>query len=258
MTGADWVRLARRVLRPDAGRLSEAVALVADIAEPRAAWARLADHGLIRVDMVESPRRTFTCYRLDASATYPPTVAACAAFAANLAGMLAAETLAIEVEARLRPWQVGVADLGAPMIEWQLTSPGPTDAWGEPVDEPLMWAGSVALDAAHKLTAMMDVPLDEMYATSGYPARVARERFDSLDWNWYLTPVVERLVAEQAWTLAAARGLTLPRNNNLPPNLVGARFDQLPNPFEPVRSIAELGYILVIPGVLAAPDPHTD
>lgn len=135
----NYRELGALAFRPSRPQLAASRALVAETRDPAEAWEALAARGLIPVDRVDDPRRSFVAEpprgaKLQvrpggaAYSARPPDVATAALLAADPEGVARAESLAWELAARLRPWGVAPAT-----VAWRVAaSPRREDSWGMP------------------------------------------------------------------------------------------------------------------------------
>lgn len=102
-------RLQHVFFRPSRPLLGAALDVARDARSPAEAWEAMASRGIIPADWAPHETR---CFVPDgdggvvALGGCPPTIAACVAFASDVAGVLTAEALAWELVSRLEPWGI--------------------------------------------------------------------------------------------------------------------------------------------------------
>ncbi len=241
-----------RYYRPRRARFDEAAAAAREADTAAEAWESMAARGLIPFDWVPHATRRFVAHAPGAACApqaYPPTRAACVAFASDARNLLAAEELARELAARLAPWGVRAP----PSVVWV------TAGWLLPLS--LRASGfAPLLDALHGLGEAWATPRVGRYALRDRSkARVAareasarerRERWAAVRDGPHAHPAAvisaDLARALALWEFArdehlhVSRLATFPRR--LPQALAGVRVASLPSPFEPLVALYELGY----------------
>lgn len=272
--------LTARLLRPRRPRAREARALLKTIEDPRRAWSALRRAGLVPPHWVGSKERRFLRdppvwrpWGDDDHTTTPPTVAACLALASDPDGAEAAETLASVVAERLAPWDLdfkrpprerldrvlrqfaGVRlprRVLHPRFLWRCVSPRAWTTCNDYAVRPHE-AAHLALGGAAFLK-----PGDRLDASHWGPSCLPTSLKDRVG-SGVARLVEDHIAGARTWNTAAERDSVVPPDSAalrsvllaFPPALVGRRFAELPDPFEPLLALWATGY------ALEAIDEHT-
>jgi hypothetical protein len=219
----------RSFLRPSRTRLAELRSLLTGARDAKDAWYRLVREGAIPASWFDDPARRFVNdpgdrYRTDrptrdpASArheAHPAVLEHCALFAADVDGVLAAESAARALAERLGPW-------GAPVctrvVWWTI---GRND-YGYASTDTRPGVHYALPFAFHALHGSLQ---EANYAVPSSPFGQAHE-------------------CDLLWRGQAARGALLPGGGSGPsvPVSSGRSFAELPNPFEALARIEAAGY----------------
>lgn len=241
-----------RWFRPSRPRLAEALACANGHDDPRACWEALAARSVIPADWVDTPTRRFEALvdfgrwqggdpdalprgwvgppnlrmyglrqELFAFAAHPPTLPAVVTFAADPAGVAAAEVIAVELSARLAPWGVTPTR----QFSWAFVEPS---TWRK-----REWAFSLICDALRSAERAAN------QVESDPDARTARSP-EEAEWEWLSR-------GHRRWQRAVREGWRVPSlrssaKHNVPPQLYGVPFAALPEPFVPYLALRLTGY----------------
>lgn len=202
--------------------MAEVRALLGGCPDSQSAWRTLIEKGILPAAFQDDVRRRFV--HPDESSTWhadpirdpvfakqaaqPPTVEACALFAADVEAIPQAEAAAFLLAQRLIPW-------GAP-----------------PCDRVLWWF----IPASYYGYASQDTRPGVHYALLGAWNALAEScsAVDILFGNSDLW--------SQRWQALARAGARIPRQRDLQPGLLGRRYSDLPNPFEALAALEATGY----------------
>lgn len=161
----------------------------------------------------------------------PPTIDACLALASDPDGIAAAEAHAEEALARLAPWRSAA---GGGVI-WRIGGPLRDTRW--------------ALCEELRLFDFLQHGEARVWESPAHTAFAARAHDAGKGAFWVLAQ--RHACGDQFWRSAAERGERAPleRSGVLdevlrpPPAVAGRPFAEIPNPFEPLLAIWELGYV---------------
>ncbi|EDX77144.1 hypothetical protein MC7420_281 [Coleofasciculus chthonoplastes PCC 7420] len=220
--------LAEHFLQPSRPYLSVASKIAENYCDPKAAWHTLIEEKLIPEEFSQSPKRKFCV--LDLSRRYPlnqvesierylypPTISAVITFGSDANQMLEAEKLAIELGRRLEPWGGKAGD----DIEWFCLSH----------KRPISLRFGPAFDCA--LYSLQYV-LEEMEIE---PNSLSP---DHPQLPQFVNDVVR---ANVGWERAIEEELEVPGAYWPPSQVKWKLFSELLNPFEPVISLWQTGYV---------------
>lgn len=206
---AAFVGRLRRKLLPS----EEALAATKGTRGAREAWEALVARGVIPAAWADAPERRF--YRGMSGGgpqSFPQNVMCCVAIASEVANVLRAEQLALEVAERFA--RFGSTPLAYTL--WRIDSALPKLV-GKPIDP--------------AVRAVLALPWE---AGELDPAGVARRSFGPA-----LTEAADVLLAEALWNVAAKRGWTLSHRG------ATVAIDEARNPFTPLCDLWELGFVPV-------------
>ena len=220
-------RSAHPFLFPSRTALEAARAATAGLSDARSAWEALAERGLIPAAWLDEANRRFLHDPGDRhrrelptrdpafapTGPHPNVVEHCALFASDVEGMLAAESAAVALAARLEPW-------GAPachrVVWWAIPREHYSSASCD-TRPGVSYALLFAFNALYRsVTATDDLPV----TLFGFARR----------WS-------------DVWRARAAAQAHIPADVGPPvPALRGRKFAELDNPFEPLADLEATGY----------------
>ncbi len=242
MTAPDYEGIAGNVLRPARPKLAEALALVEGVHDAALAWNLLVDHGVLPSSWRESEAREFSGVNRRASrdVRVPPSVNGAVAFASAASSATAAEEHARELVRRLLPW----GERPTTTIRWKLLPPRKL----RQAEIRAEWPSEAFHCAANGAENCGPRDTDPWQTTA---MRLAmRHRQDAAQ-----RVFVRDVAAHHAWSRAVAgcarvQPWPMPtifgRALRIPAETYGKAFAELPNPFDPILAIWELGCALDI------------
>ena len=222
--------LANRYFQPLRPRLDDARRSVVGLADPRAAWHKLAEQGVIPSSFVDGTRRFAASSEVALAPDtlevksgqifdHPPTMTAVLTHAADPDGMIAAEQALTEFYARLVPWNVDVPTVK----QWLCASadhPNPGTFNGAYV---------TALDSLDATLEEAGHKLEEWLPPEALALPAIARRVVSADGGWRYASTHHLPVSRACW----------------PPQLLAEKsFSEIANPFESLITLWLTGYLL--------------
>lgn len=227
-SAVDVLALGVRLTRPRRPRLVETRAAVEGVTTGEEAWRRLFERGLIPSELFRSPERSFAVANTERSTAAavnqldlrdaPATIDAAVTLASDAEGMLETEELARILRARLVPWGAKAVQ----RIDWVIvTHQIPFTFEQGPAMNCALYSLEYALEE-------LDIELHSLHAELSE-----------------LPPFVNSVIrADAGWSKAVADSLEVPGAYGAPSELIGARFEELENPFEVALRLWMQGYVL--------------
>jgi len=211
----------RPFLSPERPALGRAQALLGNERDPARAWQRLVDEEVVPRNWLDHSRRRFVLDPGDGSAgptrdpaiaplsSHPQTALQCALFAADVRAMLAAESAARVLSARLEPW-------------------------GNPPYARIVWW---SIPQRHYARVSSDTRPNASYALAfAFGALFDTLRDDEKE-SLPRSFLGHAQVWSSVWAGRSNEGIRVPEGP-----MFGHTFSQLPNPFEPLARIEATGY----------------
>lgn len=256
MRTLDHALLAARIMRPKRGDPWPVRKALRGISDPVEAWSALG--GTLPLPVATQPARRFerTPFVLPAPGEpgraptpgrdvveTPPTLGACMAIALDPQGFLAAEEHARETLRRLAPWGVEMRarTLWAFVPAW----PGAPQGGEHVLNAVIASLVSAPRDAKPK-SAKSRMEAAHRDATAPVVSELSARGASLVDLKC-VEPILDAIGFAAMWSAACDLELIAPRYEHAPGRFVaaaGTRFAELPDPFEPLLRVIELGYFV--------------